>query len=245
MTRWTREHEWKLRDLIEQGHSYTVCAKRLGRTRAAVVIKSKKMRAYVTKARTTLSAHDVAQLLGIDRAIVARWIHAGDLVARNARSQKCPLWRITWEDLSAFLECRERWMAWKPERITDLALREWAQELRQNTGQWLTLGQVAKQLHSSHRTVSEWIREKRLPAVRYGKWWVHSDSLMGFVVPANEPYGNGRKLMRLLNNTPQPTATLAHQIGASMRTTQKALCRLAQNGWARRHGERYATWSQL
>lgn len=243
--RWTQEQEWRLRELIDSGYGYADCATRLGRTRAAVVIKSKKLRATVTKVQSTLSAQDAAQLLGIDRAIVARWIYAGDITARNARTTSNPLWRITWEQLTAFLERRDRWMAWKPECITDLALREWAQEMRQDTGRWLTIVQAATQLHVSRWTVSGWVREKRLPAVRYYQWWVHSDDLIDFPIPANNLYGLSRRLMDVLTKTPQPTTQLAAQIDACMSSTYHALRRLVASGHVKHHGKRIATWSKV
>lgn len=243
--RWTGMEEHKLRDLIEAGHGYTTCARRLKRTRVAIVLKVRR-RAIpgVTKTRATLSARDAARVLGLGCAkTVTRWIAEGVLPARNAGMHR-PLWRIDWDDLLTYLTHRYRWMTWHPDTITDLALREWAQELRAEPGQWLTPGQVAKRLHIGTAAVNAWIHKGSLPAVRYGNWWIWSECLVGFRVPGDQPYHKGRvfadslhlRLLTILTDTPQGIPTLAAQLGAKPKSIAQALRRLQMRGQALRWG---------
>lgn len=77
-----------------------------------------------------------------------------------------PLWRVSWDDLLTWLERRETWMAWDPARIPDLALREWAAELRSGPGRWLTHTQVARQFCVDRETPGQspgYPRSRRQP----------------------------------------------------------------------------------
>jgi hypothetical protein len=115
--------------------------------------------------------------------IVSRWIKRGWLKARNGGSLAKPLYRIQWEDLTTFLECPDYWIAWQPERITDLALREWAQELRVGQPRLLSQREVARRYHVSVDAVGQWIDKGWLKAERYGNRRVPESALEGFVPP--------------------------------------------------------------
>jgi excisionase family DNA binding protein len=181
---WSSKETDKLVSLIEQGYDYDTIARRLKRTRIAVVIKAKRLGTRITTTNATLSARDIAEMLGIRCAkTVSKWIQRGWLQARNAGRSDRPLWRITWEDLTAFLEVAEYWIAWDPARIADLALREWAQDLRQNSEQYLTQTEIAARYHVDRGTVAQWIDKGWLPALRYGNRRVPASALEGFIPP--------------------------------------------------------------
>jgi hypothetical protein len=76
----------------------------------AVVLKAKRLGVRITTTNATLSARDAAGLLGKGCSkSVAAWIRHGWLKARNAGRAGRPLWRVQWEDLTAFLENPAYW----------------------------------------------------------------------------------------------------------------------------------------
>lgn len=183
--RWTARDSERLVELVEAGYGYDHLTRVFKRTRMAVILKCRRLGVRITTTPVTLSARDVAAELGIPCAkTVTFWVSLGWLPARNAGRVDRPLWRITWEDLTAMLERRETWMAWHPERIADLALREWAMELRAAAGgRWLSIGEVAERHYVGYRAVNTWIRKGWLAATRYGNWWIWSGDLDGWVLP--------------------------------------------------------------
>jgi hypothetical protein len=200
---WSWDEELKLIDLVEQGYGYDALAKRMQRTRTAIVLKCKRLGVRVTTTLATLSARDVALLLGKGCAkSVVRWIHLGWLKGRNAGGAgHKALWRVQWDDLTAFMANHNTWMAWDAERVTDPALREWALELRQAAGgEWLTIGQVATRFCVDHAAVNQWVHKGFLPAVDYGNWWFWSADIEGWLPPcerskAGIPKAMGRRVV--------------------------------------------------
>lgn len=239
-------------NLVETGHGYDAIARRLKRTRVAVVLKCRRIGIRVTTTPATLAARDVAQLLGIGCAkTIVQWIGHGWLKARNAGGKGSKaLWRIQWDDLIAFLECSDHWMAWWPERMTNDGLREWARELRAGGPHWLTPGQVAERFGVCRAVPETWLKKGLLPAVRYGNWWFRESDLVGFVVPIDRPRNTELhpgsipyRLLRLLTDTPQTALDLSIDLRESLRSTQQALLDLLKRGQARRIGTiKYATW---
>ncbi len=238
MPNWTPRERDRLTQLIDAGHSYDVIARRLKRSRTAVTIKAKRLRLGITTSRATLSARDVADVLGVKCSkTVARWIDRYDLPARNAGTPHRPLWRVSWEDLLTWLERRDRWMAWQPSRIPDRALREWAEELRSGPGCWLTHTQVARQFCVDRETPGQWITKGLIPATRYGNWWVWSEDLIGFVIPSERPrstdlHGDATpaRVLAALAAGPQTNRQLADRLGIPVRTVNQALLRLQERG---------------
>jgi excisionase family DNA binding protein len=154
------------------------------RTEVSIKLKCKRSGVRVTTTNATMSARDVAEQLGIPCSkTVSLWIRRGWLKARDAGTPPRVLWRITWEDLTAFLENPAHWIAWRPERIPDLALREWAQELRASEERLLTHTEIAKRVGVGRDTVGNWLYEGELPYVRYGNRFVPESALEGFVPP--------------------------------------------------------------
>lgn len=173
-------------ELLEAGYGYAEIGRILGRSAWSIEYKLKRMR--YRRIHTTLSAQAVGRLLGkACHKSIATWIRRGILPAHNASPIPTrAAHRIRMEDLLVFLEDRRYWMAWDANAITDLALREWAQELRQ-VGRWLTPPEVAERCHVAMQTVNTWIRRGQLPARRYGNWWVWDGDLVGFVPPCDNP----------------------------------------------------------
>jgi excisionase family DNA binding protein len=183
---WTRKAEQELITYVEQGWGYDWIARRLKRSRTAIEVKCKRLGVRITTTKATLSARDVAELLGKRCSkSVRRWIDNGWLNARNAGRPERPLWRVQWEDLTAFMENPAYWSTWDPKRIADLALREWAQEIRAEAPKLLTQHEVARRYHVEHKTVAQWIDKGWLTAVRAGRQnrLIPETALEGFVPP--------------------------------------------------------------
>lgn len=248
---WFPEEVDRLIQMIEQGYGYAAIARRLKRTPVAVVIKCKRLRCgRITTTLNTLSARDVADLLGKGCGKSATyWIGRGMLPARNAGTKRRPLWRVQWDDLLLFLEKREHWMAWEPERITDPLLREWALDLRAGPHRWLTPGEVGKQLGVGYGAVNDWIHKGLLAATRYANWWVWSGDLEGFTIPGDRPhnsnlYADGLPL-RCLALLPATARELANRLEARVPAINDALLTLERRGLAQRSARRLALWSAL
>lgn len=181
---WSAKETDKLIQLVEQGVSYPQIAKKLKRTEVSIRLRAKRIGVRIATTKATMSARDVAEQLGIPCSkTVSRWIIRGWLKAANAGRDDRPLWRISWDDLSAFLENPAYWVAWRPDRIPDLALREWAQELRANEEPLLRHTEIAQCLGVGRDTIGNWLDKGWLPNVRYGNRFVPASALEGWVVP--------------------------------------------------------------
>jgi excisionase family DNA binding protein len=180
---WSAKETDKLIQLIEQGMSYAMIAKKLKRTETSIRLQSKRIGVRITTTKATMSARDVAAQLGVKCSkTVSRWIRLGWLKASDAGAKR-PLWRVNWDDLTVFLENPAYWVAWQPSRIPDLALREWAEELRAHEERLLTQSEIARQFKVGRDTVKQWISKGWLPSVRYGNHVVPASALDGWIVP--------------------------------------------------------------
>lgn len=182
---WTARQVNDLLNLIESGYSYEHIARRLKRSVNAIIIKAKRLGVRITTTNATMSARVVANTLGLRCSkIVTRWIRLGWLHARDAGAKR-PLWRISWDDLTAFMENPDYWIAWKPECISDLALREWAMEVRSGAERYLTHAEVARHYCVGRDTVGQWIDKGWLRALRYGNRFVPASALATFRPPCH------------------------------------------------------------
>lgn len=191
---WTVLDIWKLQDMIDQGFSIQLIAKRLGRSYNSVDVKTKRLGLRPRKSPNTLSVQDAAQLLGIPCSkTITLWIAERGLPACNASnvSDKA-FWRIELLALYEWLEQRTNWMCYNPNRIPDQRLREHLIDIRRGK-RWLTAGEVAERYHVHFKTVNTWIREGCLPAERWGNWWIFESDLKGFIPPYDHPRGNTRR----------------------------------------------------
>lgn len=188
---WTARDVDRLISLVEQGCSYSQIARRMKRTEVSIKLKCKRLGIRITTTNATMSARDVAEQLGIPCSkTVSRWIRRGWLKAKDAGTPPRVLWRISWDDLTRFLENPAYWVAWHPERIPDLALREWAQELRAGEERLLTHTEVAKRVGVGRDTVGDWLYKGELPYVRNGNSnrLVPESALADFVPPCERKY---------------------------------------------------------
>jgi len=151
-------------------------AQHVGRTWVAVRLRWKRDLGLPAPTKTPgyVTANQAAKMLDKDVHAVCHWIRRGWLPAhllpfRNGRM----VWRIRVEDLKRFAVKPEHWILFRPERVRDphlarlvaLAVERWGDE-------WLAPGQVAAMHDVRHTDVNRFIRAGRLPAVKWGNWWI-------------------------------------------------------------------------
>lgn len=149
----------------------------------------------------------VSLMLCVNEKAIRKWVVSGRLKAVRVpcRSRNTRVF-VDHENLVEFLENEDNWHLYKPERITDLALREWTTEIRGNV-RFLTCREAAKILHMTPLGVQTAIRQGRLWGVQLSNrnsiWLLRSDRLQ----LVERPHGTGPRF------SPQELATIRHYWG--------------------------------
>lgn len=179
---WTSARLWQVAEMAERGWSDERIGAALGVTANAVCM-ARKRNGLVSGKRAFLSARQVGAMMGVESKAVAVWIERGMLRGRHGTVWgPRPMWWVTYDDLLAFVEAEAHWHTWRPERISDDSLRAYALRLRGDV-RFLTVGEVAWRMCVQPGTVNRWIHEGRLPARKWGNWWVRESDLDGFELP--------------------------------------------------------------
>lgn len=180
---WTPDEQSQLEELIEMGCGYDDAAVALGRTAAAIRVRARRTRATLHTC-DCLTYREVAELLGfacvktVTRLVARGWLK-GSAVEAGQRT----IGRVQRLDVSLYLASWRYWMTWHPVLIADPVLRERTTELRRDMPRWLTPSEVAARYHVHPHLPSAWIREGRLPAQRWGNWWVWEGHLTTWQLP--------------------------------------------------------------
>lgn len=125
---WTSEQDWRLLDLLGNNRTYVEIGECLGRTKMAVKTRANKEHNSGTFAQG-MTAKDVGDLLGVSSGhTVLWWLSKRWLKGKRVRKHR--VYRIELDAVHKFLEKEEHWHRWHPNAITDLALKEWASDLR-------------------------------------------------------------------------------------------------------------------
>lgn len=183
---WTAERLLELEACIEKGMTDTAIGKHLGCSSNAVQI-ARKRNGIASRRQVMLTGHAISQKLGLTCSKrVTMWIERGYLKGRRGQQVgRSRMWYVTEEALLAFMEDPRTWPLWKPERITEKYLRDWALEIR--TVRYLRPGEVANRFAVGANAVNDWIHQGRLPAQRWGNWWIRESDLDGFEPPCERP----------------------------------------------------------
>lgn len=188
--RWLPAEDDRLIALLDEGTSYDRIAWLLRRSGTSVRLRAKRLRHRLTRTPATMSAREVARLLGVRCSkTVTDWIARGWLPARNGGELDRPLWRVPREAVEAFVDNPDYWMAWAPERVTDPELRRWAIQIRAGQPRWLTPGEVAQRYQVARKVVTDWVGRGELPTTRYGNHWIHEEDLIDWRPPYARPRG--------------------------------------------------------
>lgn len=180
---WTGERLWAVMGYVDQGLDDAQIAELMGVTAEAIRII--RVRNNIRCVRSHYrSARDVARTLGVHDKAVCTWIDRGFLRAKLGKPSGGwkPQWYIRPRAVERFLHDERYWHIWRPERITDAALRERMTELRGHV-RYLTPGEVAHRLYVTTNAVNHWINKGWLPARKWGNWWILESDLETFELP--------------------------------------------------------------
>ena len=160
-------------------------AARLGRT--AMGINSRQyLRGLPTprKHPEYVSGQGMADALGLDSHAILRLIERGLLPAERMPVPEMVVWRMRRTAFYAWATRPDNWVyilrsVRNPERITDERLRRliarraetWVAE-DGRPDEWWSIGEVARHHGADHELINKYIRGGRLPAVKWGNWWV-------------------------------------------------------------------------
>lgn len=195
---WSSARREMLRQMIMSGASVAEVAKKL---RCSVPMAYDTARTYFGGIQALRSGHvwtlnQVIQMFSVTPEIGIAWIDAGLLVAnRNQAWQSIDQtgqrprqeYLITVAALWVFIRNRAGWMSWE---IKDIRSQEWRDRAAQVryavNGRWLRIIEVAAQIPGyGLDTICDWLRNDRLPGIKWrNAWYVWSDDLIGFVPPA-------------------------------------------------------------
>jgi hypothetical protein len=194
MPRWTAQDDQEVIDMVETGKHPREVARKLGRTETAVKIRAKRHLGGMTWLKNAwyapMSARDVARVFGLScskRVVI--WVERDWLKARKQGRKQAGTWRVSQDAILDFLACREGWMSWEPEHITDPDIRAEALRLRAEAdGHWVRLTQWACRRGYAKSTPDNWIEKGLLSGIKWGVWYVWSADLEAFVPPGELPY---------------------------------------------------------
>lgn len=156
--------------------------------RIKAIYEAESGRAYSERSvRFTLA--DIDRLLGTRDKQAEHWQAVGALSALHS-GYRTPR-SVDRDELERFLADWRYWPDWRPERITDEHIREWAIEMRAEAGETLTTTQVAERYVVSRDTVKQWCQEGRIPAtavsqsLKRHRWVIRAADLTGWVPPSS------------------------------------------------------------
>jgi len=184
---WRPDEDTTLKTMIDEGFDYAAIGEKLGRSTYGVMLHAQRLGYRMTHTLAQRTATDVKNLLGSgDAKTVASWITKfGWLEAQVTGPRR--IYRVSWEALFTMLEDRLTWMGWKPETIVDLAVREWALELRNDQGYWISAGEMGRRFHVVVQAPQAWVEKRYFvpgdTAVKYGNWWFWSEAVETLVPP--------------------------------------------------------------
>lgn len=184
---WTPEEKQFVRDNFRH-MSDKELAQALGRTTVGVRLYRKRHLSDLPPRQHDAAlptAREVARLLGMGCAkSVVRLIEEGLLPGQPLPVDRL-MWGVPRSALIRFAVNPENWIYFKPERVRDPYIKRLIQ-LRQARWQdeWWRPGQVAAYHGCTQQGVNACIHEGRLPAKRWGNWWIkRSDAVALKIVP--------------------------------------------------------------
>lgn len=134
---------------------------------------------------TRMSQWRLAELAEYNHSYISRLELGQRLPSRDAVLRLAEAMQLSADNrdrLLAFLADEAHWHRWRPERISEPCMREWALELRAGV-RFLTLTEVADRCCVTVGAVASWIQAGILPAIRNGNHMVRESDLAGFVPP--------------------------------------------------------------
>lgn len=155
-----------LKEMLANGKNTNEIARRLHRPRWSVLgwMKRNGIKVGDYLGDYWLSVERLATLFGIRPPTVRFFIKCGALrgVVRDKESRSKHI-IVSRDEIEKFVTKSEWWMIWRPELITDYALKSYAQELRQQAGwHWMTSTEASVTLGYSPDSLCHIENVKRL-----------------------------------------------------------------------------------
>lgn len=170
---------WNEKDitfLITERHTFSPAqmGEALGRSETAVKLKLKRLGYnWIKNVDGLFTMRAVARLFGVDDKCAGWWIDSGWLKGDRFPTKLGPYYprRVSWEAISDFIEDERYWHLWETGRMRPGSLKEYAEEVRDGRGRFLTTGQVGKLTFYTHRWIRELIARGKIKARKHGPNW--------------------------------------------------------------------------
>lgn len=202
--RWTRaEDDFLRRKLAELG--VDECARILGRSANAVKVRfTRKAIAAPSKAEGWLTAHQAANLLGIDGHKTAGWMDRGIMPGAVAGWSERRIRMVSIVRLKMWLIRPETWIYIDADRIQHPSLRRLVRLAQERWGdEWWTTNMAAEFHGCDNTDILRYIEQGKLPALqapylggrnqaRWSHWFVRKSDALSLVVYRGR--GSGREL---------------------------------------------------
>lgn len=121
-----------------------------------------------------ITATGIGHAMNVESHTVVKWIQRGYLKADRMPFTRRLVYRVLRSDLVAFITDPENWAYYDVHRIADPDLRKRALSVRDG-GEYVTIGEVARRLGCGVNWIAELIRRGKIPAKRWGNYWIHRD----------------------------------------------------------------------
>lgn len=187
---WTPVLDFKLTRHIDEGWTYRSIAEKMGLSVWTVRARACELgirHSDMLQAVFSLNAVTRRFFLNASVAGVLSWVERGWLGKPKVRrsSAKRTSYRFTREQLEAFLEVEEGWVAWQPEDLRDSDLRAWATEHRAAAGwTWVRGRDAMCSMNYKPDYVGILIAEGAIDASKCllyaSNWWIRSDEVERF-----------------------------------------------------------------
>lgn len=146
----------------------------LGRSELAVRLKLKRLGyKWIKGVEGFFTARATARIFGVDSKTVAWWIDNGWLEGDRFPIGYGPylVRRISYDAIRNFIEKGQYWHLWDPQRMKPGSLKEWAGEVRNGRGRFVTTGELSRITYWSVGWIGKLIRRGIIKAIRYGANW--------------------------------------------------------------------------
>lgn len=190
--RWSPEELEAVAEQYAGGKSVRAVARRSGRSATAIGLKLKRAhgsrRHFRDKARKVFTLRDLCRIFSLDHRTIKQFWDREWLTGKKASRPREP-WVFRAADIEHLLKCRESWIAWSPEQVTDPAWKQRALLVRHAaTGHWVKLADWCRAHHYDVGTGNQWVAKGLL---RTAKWqnhhYVWSAEMAAFTPPGELP----------------------------------------------------------
>lgn len=216
---WSQDEEIYLREQIGK-LTYAEIGAALGRSEAAIKIRQvRKGMPAASKRPGWVTGHGAAKRLGVDIHAIMRLTERG-ILPHEALPGKRGILSIRLVTLYRWAVNPGNWIYFKLEKMGDARLRRLVERRRERwEDAWWGTGRVADWHGVEHTDVQRFIEAGKLPAVKWGNWWVkRSDATRAGL---RFPKGKGAGHALVWSEAGDEFMLLATAVGLSASATSK------------------------